>query len=116
MDFVGFRPPGQDMSATGDVSKVLRTYKTKLEDIYSKVSFFFPALTSKKTLSYNFSFLQTLISEATNKALDDKIESTEALVKEINIENAHADESLAAAARMQRMLEDSMRSNRQAQR
>jgi len=82
------------MSATGDVSKVLRTYKTKLEDIYSK----------------------TLISEATNKALDDKIESTEALVKEINIENAHADENLAAAARMQRMLEDSMRSNRQAQR
>lgn len=70
----------------------LRSFKAKVDEVYTK----------------------TLTASSTSNALDDQIAEGEAELCRINTDDAHADDNLTGVKRMERILEDSMRSNRNA--
>ena len=64
--------------------------------------------------AFLFLFPQTLTATATCAALDDEIAEAEAELAKLDAEDAHAEDNVVSAGRMEAILEDSLRTNRQA--
>jgi len=75
-----------------DAVSELRAYKDKIEYVYTK----------------------TLTAGATNSALDKKISEAEDELTTLDLQDKHSDDKMSGVDRMHRLLEDSMRTNRQA--